>query len=476
VKSDVIRRIARELCAAPHAACYGRIGTTCQSFGTLASWAIDVVNVITGNLDEPGGAMFSSPAANRCNNRPPGALGGRGVRAGASVSRVRALPQWFGEYPVSTLADEILTPGDGQVRAMLSIAGNPVSSVPSAERLEQALSSLEFMVSVDFYVNETTRFANVILPPPPPLERDHYDLALYQLSIRDVAKYSVPVFQKSPGATDEWEILLTLARGLGGMQSLTLGELDDMVFAQLAEMEIPDGGGRFAGLTVDEARTALGDERGPRRLLDLLLRTGPHGDGFGRRPEGLSLRKLEDNPHGIDLGPLEPRIPEVLGTPDAMIDLAPALILGDLPRLQADIERVAPTLVLIGRRQVRSNNSWMHNLYALVKGPKRCTLLMSEADAERAHVESGDRVTLSSSAGAVVVPVEVTKEMMPGVVSLPHGWGHDKEGVLLSIARVRAGANVNVVSDDRAIDAISGNAAFNGLEVQVVPVRRDVGP
>jgi hypothetical protein len=214
----------------------------------------------------------------------------------------------------------------------------------------------------------------------------------------------------------------------------------------------------------------------PPDAFDLMLRTGPHGDGFGRRAGGLSLRKLEESPHGVDLGPLKPRVPQVLGTPDGMIDLAPALILSDLPRLRAEIERPERSVVLIGRRQVRSNNSWMHNVYSLVKGPKRCTLLMSEEDAGRARVESGDHVTLSSSAGSVIVPVEVTSEMMPGVVSLPHGWGHDREGVLLSVARARAGVNVNIVSDDRAVDPVSGNAAFNGLPVRIEPWRGEAGP
>jgi anaerobic selenocysteine-containing dehydrogenase len=464
VDAETIRRLAREFCDAPTAACYGRIGTTCQQFGTLASWAVDVLNIVTGNLDEPGGAMFSTPAANRGNNRPEGARGGRGIRLPDRFSRVRGLPQWFSELPVATLADEILVPGQGQIRAMVTVAGNPVSSTPNVERLDEAFASLDFMVAVDFYVNETTRHAHVILPPPSPLERDHYDLALYQLSIRDVAKYSPAVFETNERPA-EWEILLTLAKGLMGMESASLGDADDWVYAQLAAGEIGESGGRWAGLTVGEAAVALAGERGPRRLLDLLLRTGPYGDGFGRNPDGLTLAKLEASPHGLDLGPLEPQLPDVLRTPDALIDLAPRTVLSDLPRLSAAMTEAPPALTLIGRRQLRSSNSWMHNVYALVKGPPRCTLLMSLTDAARSAVKSGDQVRLSSSAGAVTVTVEVTGDMMPGVVSLPHGWGHDKAGVKLSIARAHAGVNVNVLTDDGAIDAVSGNAAFNGVPV-----------
>jgi len=467
VPADTIRRLAREFSDAPRAACYGRIGTTCQSFGTLASWAIDVLNIVTGNLDEPGGVMFSTPAANRGNNRARNARGGRGIRLPVRSSRVRGLPQWFGEYPVSTLADEILTPGDGQLRAMVTVAGNPVSSAPNVERMDEAFSSLKFMVAVDFYVNETTRHAHVILPPPSALERDHYDLALYQLSIRDVAKYSSAVFEKPADRPDEWEILLTLAKGLMGMGDHGLDQADDLVFAELAAGEIGDDGGRWPGLTVSEAAAALAAERGPRRLLDLLLRTGPHGDGFGRNPQGLSLRKLEALPHGVDLGPLKPGIPSVLRTPDERIDLAPAPILDDLPRLRGALATVPPSLTLIGRRRLRSNNSWMHNIHSLVKGPPRCTLLVSEVDAGARDLRSGDRAWLSSAVGRLAVTVEVSDEMMPGVVSLPHGWGHDRDGVRLSVARRSSGVNVNVLTDDQALDAVSGNAAFNGLAVML---------
>jgi anaerobic selenocysteine-containing dehydrogenase len=465
IAPETIRRLSREFSDAPRAACYGRIGTTCQSFGTIASFAVDALNVVTGNLDEPGGAMFSEPAANRGNNPSSAARPGRGIRLPSAPSRVRGLPDWFGEYPVATLADEILMPGEGRLRAMVTIAGNPVSSVPNTERMEAAFSSLEFMVSVDFYVNETTRFANVILPPPSPLERDHYDLALYQLAIRNVAKYSPRAIPLPPGRPDEWEILLTLAKGLGGTEAVSLDQADDFAFTQLATSEIGQDGGRWPGLTVEEAASALSHEKGPRRLLELLLRTGPYGEGFGRKPDGLTLRTLEEHRHGVDLGPLKPRIPGVLRTRDGNIDLAPERVIDDFPRLAREMAVEARPLSLIGRRHLRSNNSWMHNVHALVKGKPRCTLLVSGVDAARASLTSGDRARLSSASGSVVAVVEVSDEMMPGVVSLPHGWGHDESGVLLSVARREPGVNVNVVSDEHAVDAVSGNAAFNGLPV-----------
>jgi len=461
IAADVIRRIARELCAADSAACYGRIGTTCQEFGTLASWAVDLVNVLSGNLDRPGGAMFAGPAASRgANHQQPG----RAQRFGRWRSRVRDFPEMFGELPVSTLADEILEPGAGQIRAMLTVAGNPVSSAPNVGRLAEAFAAVPFMVAVDFYINETTRFADVILPPPAPLERDTYDVALYHLAIRNVAKYSPPALPKPAGQPDEWEILLTLAKGLMGQAAIDLATVDDFIARALTEREIGDGG-RWEGLTVDESMKASASLNGPRRLLDLMLRVGLHGDGYGRDVGGVSLATLEANPHGVDLGALQSRLPAVLGTADGTIDLAPELIVGDLERLDASLAAEVPSHVLIGRRHLRSNNSWMHNIREMVKGKPRCTLLIHPDDAGALGVASGNRLRVASRVGEVIATVETSDEIMPGVVSLPHGWGHDVEGVELSVAREHAGVNVNVLSDDRAIDTLSGNAAFNGVPV-----------
>ena len=470
ISAGEIQRLAREFCAAESAACYGRLGTTCQEFGTVASWAVDLVNLLSGNLDRGGGAMFTRPAANRGMNRKPDARGGRGVKFGRWKSSVKGLPERFGELPVATLADEILEGrhgeegGKGGLRAMVTIAGNPLLSAPNAGRLERAFATLDFMVSVDFYINETTRHADLILPPPSPLQRDTYDVALYQLAIRNVAKYSVAATQRPDGQADEWEILLTLAKGMMGMADAPLAQADEFVIRQLAEREVGDGG-RWEGLTLDEALEKLSGREGPARLLDLMLRVGPYGDGFGRNPGGLSLAKLEANPHGIDLGALQPQIPDVLRTPDALVDAAPEAILADLPRLERSLETPPPPFLLIGRRHLRSNNSWMHNLEPLVKGKARCTLLLHPDDAAELSVTTGDHVRVTSRAGAVHAPVEVSDEIMRGVVSLPHGWGHDVPGVQMRVAEEHAGVNVNILSDDLAVDAASGNAAFNGVPV-----------
>jgi len=466
IAPDVTRRLTRELCKADKAACYGRIGTTCQRFGSIASWAVDLVNVLSGNLDRAGGAMFTRPAANRGGNRKPGVSGGPGVKLGGRKSRVRGMPYMFGEFPVATLADEILTEGPGQIRGMLTIAGNPLSSAPGVSRMEEAFASLDTLVSVDFYVNETTRYAHLILPPPAPLEKSTYDLALYQLAVRNVAKYSPAAIERSPGQPEEWEILATLAKGMLGMGQLNLKQADDYLLAQLVREEVGDGG-RWPDLTASEAIEKLGPTIGPERVLDLLLRTGPFGDGFGRAPGGLSLSALMAAPHGVDLGALQEELPHALRTPDALIDLAPALLLDEVPRLEAELDVAAAPLRLIGRRHLRSNNSWMHNITTLTKGPRRCTLLVHPADAASAGLSAGDTVRVASDTGTVQAEVEISEEMMPGVISLPHGFGHDVEGARQAVASQQPGANVNRLSDPSFVDSISGNAAFNGLPVRL---------
>jgi anaerobic selenocysteine-containing dehydrogenase len=465
IAADTIRRLTRELCAADKAACYGRIGTTCQAFGTLASWAVDLVNVLAGKLDKPGGAMFSRAAAR--GGAPRSAPGGRGVKLHRWRSRVRGLGEVFGEIPVSTLAEEIETPGEGQIRAVVTVAGNPVVSTPNAELLDRALASLDFMVSIDFYLNETTRRADVILPPTGALEHDTYDLALYRLAVRDVAKYSEPVFDKPEGAQHDWEILATLAAYMLGMGRVEPKAVDDFLIGDLVGKAIPDGSGRFDGLTKEEALAKLGDEPGPHRVLDLMLRTGAYGDGFGHGSGTLSLDVLRENPHGVDLGPLKEQLPMVLETPSAKIELAPELIMNDLERLRSDLAAPAPDLVLIGRRHLRSNNSWCHNLEPLVKGRDRCTLLVNSDDARRLNLDDGGRALVASRVGRVVAPVEITDDMMPGVVSLPHGWGHDVEGVRMSVAKRHAGVNSNILADHDAMDAPSGNAVLNGIPVSI---------
>jgi anaerobic selenocysteine-containing dehydrogenase len=384
----------------------------------------------------------------------------------------------MGELPAVVMAEEIETAGDGQIRALVTIAGNPVVSTPNGSgRLDAALASLEFMVSVDIYVNETTRHADVILPAPDPLEKSHYDLALLQLGLRNVANYSPPVVTP-PDQPAEWEILAKLAlifQGMGAGADASV--VDDMAIRGLIDNAVSDETGRVHGRDPDELLAALESRRGPERLLDFMFRTGPYGDGFGADPDGLTLEVLEKNPHGVDFGPLEPRLPDVLRTPSGMIELAPEPLLDDVVRLEAALaDRRDPSgnghdLVLVGRRQLRSNNSWMHNINVLVKGKPRCTLHVHPDDAARLALAEGELAEVRSRTGAVLVPVEVTDGIMRGVVSIPHGWGHDVEGVQLSVAStVGAGVNSNLVADDTLFDALSGNAVLNGIPVSVAPV------
>jgi anaerobic selenocysteine-containing dehydrogenase len=468
IPAETIRRVAHDLARAPRAAVYARIGTCTQEFGTLASWLVDVLNVLTGNLDREGGAMFTKPAAGAANTSGQTGVG-RGVRFGRRRSRVRGLPEVFGELPVVCLAEEIDTPGDSQVRALITVAGNPVLSTPNGARLERAITSLDFMVSVDIYRNETTRHADVILPAPSLLARGHYDLALYSLAIRNVANYSPPLLELEPGEMHEWEILLRLANIVSGAGAeADPHALDDAVIAQQVDKAVSRAGSNVEGRDPQQLLGMLATRRGPERILDLMLRTGPYGDGFGADPSGLSLAVLEANPHGVDLGPLMPRIPEVLRTPSGKIELAPEPLVADTDRLRSALARKRNgELVLIGRRDLRSNNSWMHNLDILVKGKPRCTMHIHPDDAHRLGLTDGEPARVRSRTGEIEVPVEVTDAVMPGVVSIPHGWGHGAPGMAMKVAAENAGVNSNLVADAELFDPVSGNAVLNGIPVEV---------
>jgi anaerobic selenocysteine-containing dehydrogenase len=383
-----------------------------------------------------------------------------GYTFGRWNSRVRGAPEVLGQVPVSCLAEEIATPGDGQLKALITIAGNPVISAPDAGRLDEALPFLECMISVDNSLNETTRHAHVILPGLAALEQPHYDEMIWSWAARSGGNYSAPVFPRDD-RPHEWEILARLGAWCAGMRGteVDVGALDDGFFAALVEAKGLD----------PAAVMATYDAGGPERLLDLTIRTGPWGDGYGRDPQGLTLESFRAAPHGIDMGPMVPRARDVVSTPSAKIDVAPEYILGDLARLQARLDRPHDGLLLTSRRHLRSNNSWMHNVKVLVKGKDRCTLLIHPEDAEKAGVADGALARVSSEAGALEVPVEISDEMMPGVVSLPHGWGHDKTGTRMATAREHAGVNNNLLAPGRFVDAISGNAAVNGIPVEVVP-------
>jgi len=462
IGAATMRELARTLAATRHAAVYGRIGTCTQQFGTLCSWLIDAINVLTGHLDEEGGSMFPKAAAFSANTRgAPG--GGRGIVSGRYRSRVSGAPEIVGEIPLTCLAEEIDTPGPGQIRALIAIAGNPVLSAPNGARLAAALGQLDFMVSLDIYLNETSRHAHVILPGLSPLEEAHYDVTFTQFSHRNHARYSPPVLARPAGVPEEWESMLriaAIAKGLGA--NADLQALDDEA--------LEDDLKKAVGPAADQVMAALSHLKGAERMLELGLRSGPYGDQFGRKPDGLTLAKIKAAPSGIDLGPMGPRIPEALRTPSGKIELAPQMLVDDLARVAADLAAPAPDLVIIGRRQLRSNNSWMHNLPVLAKGAYRCTALVHPHDAARLGLEDGAAAQVRNGERSIEVQVELSDEMMPGVVSLPHGWGHNLPGAQLAVAAERPGVNLNALLDENLRDPLSGNAVLSGIAIEMKPL------
>lgn len=462
IAAATMRQLARSLANTPRAAIYGRIGTCTQQFGTLCSWLIDVINVLTGHLDEEGGAMFPKAAAFSANTRgAPGS--GRGVVTGRYRSRVSSAAEVSGELPVTCLAEEIDTPGPGQVRALIAIAANPVLSAPNGARLAKALDGLDFMVSLDIYLNETSRHADVILPGLSPLEEAHYDVSFTQFSHRNHARFSAPVLARPQGQPAEWQSMMRIAaivKGLGA--AADVDALDDE--QMLEELE------RTAGPAAPALMAALGGQRGAERMLDLALRSGPYGDQFGKNPDGLTLARLKAAPSGIDLGPMASRIPEALRTPSGKIELAPPMLLDDLARAGADLQAPCPELVIIGRRQLRSNNSWMHNLPVLAKGAYRCTALVHPLDAARHGLADGAMAQVRNGERAIEVQVELSEQMMQGVVSLPHGWGHDLDGTQMRVAAERPGVNLNALLDENLRDPLSGNAVLSGIAITMRPL------
>jgi anaerobic selenocysteine-containing dehydrogenase len=468
VPASAIRSLARDFAKARSAVCYGRMGTCTQEFGAVTTWLIDALNIVTGNLDRPGGSMFTTPAFDLVATAS--VLGQSGA-FGRWKSRVSGLPEFNGELPSATLAEEIETPGEGQVRALITHAGNPVLSLANGTRLARAFEKLDFMVSIDIYRNETTGLANLILPPTFGLEHDHYPLLFHSLAVRNTAKYSLPLLTPAPGQLHDWQILAGIsARVLkrrGGAMGLAAGPM---------------------GMLTDRVR--------PEHILAAALRIGPYGNGIRPFGDGLSLEKLKGMPHGKDLGPLEPRLPERLETKNKRIDLAPEAYVKDVPRLEGRLREfeagkangnsntttngnantninttlkttTKDSLMLIGRRHLRSNNSWMHNAERLVKGRNRCTLLIHPDDAGPLEVRSGDRVRITSRVGSVEAEAEVTDTILQGVVSLPHGWGHDRPGSQLRVASEHAGVSLNDLTDDALVDRLSGCTHLNGIPVKV---------
>ena len=460
IPADTIRRLARELAAAERGALYGRIGLCNQEFGTLASWLVDVINVVTGHFDTPGGMMWGKPVAAPVTWMADTNVTGE-PEFGRWKSRVRGAPEVLGQVPCSCLAEEIATPGTGQLKALITIAGNPVISAPDSAQLEAALPELDCMISIDNYINETTRFAHVILPGPSPLESPHFDELMWGWAIGSAAKWSDQMFATPEGTVPEWEILARLGwYCTGGTdEAYDFQALDDGWFTVLCHLYGRD----------PETTLPLYDHGGPERMIDLQVRMGPWGDRYGEDPDGLTLDKIKAAPHGIDLGPMVPRAEELVGTPSGKIELAPPYILGDIPRLRDALERDPDGYVLVSRRHIRSKNSWMHNVKVLVKGKDRCTLIVHPDDASELGLAEGGRARVASEAGSIEVPVEISDEMMRGVVSLPHGWGHDRPGTQLSVAREHAGVNSNLLAPGHFVDELSGNAAVNGIPVEVAP-------
>ena len=408
------------------------MGVSVQQYGGLCQWLINVLNVVSGNFDRAGGAMFTSPAVDIVGITA--AQGGRG-HFDRYRSRVRNLPEFGGELPVAVLAEEILTPGKGQIRAMLTVAGNPLLSTPNTRQLERAFESLDFMVSVDYFLNETSRHADLILPPCGPLERDHYDVIFNALAVRNVAKYSTALFKPKAGVLQDWQILLELTKRLnrGDLKKRLTNRLTWAVMGWLK----PEG------------------------VLNKMLKSGK---------SGLDLNALKKQPEGIDLGALQPVMPKRLFTRDKRLNLTPDVYLNALAQVASELQQPLTAdgeFLLIGRRHIRSNNSWLHNSKRLVKGKSRCTLMLNPVDAERLGIADGVSVRVRSRVAELEVVAEVTDELMPGVVSIPHGWGHNVPGIRLTQAQEVAGVNTNDLTDDQLLDGLTGNAALNGVPVQL---------
>ena len=464
VAPQTIRELAREIASAPSVATYGRVGAMTQQFGSINMWLMWVLAAVAGSLDRPGGVLFPLPAAAIHNTRGvPGR--GEAFPTGRWRTRVGGHPEVLGELPLAALADEILADGS-PIRALITMASNGARSAPDSGRYEEALRRVELVISVDPYVNETTRHADVILPPPSPLERDHYDAFYEQLHSRNHTRWVDAVMGPPPGAYTEHEILLEITAVLGGFGDMDRGEVDDMLLSALVHDIVEEPGSVLSHMDPQDVLLALGTERGPQRGLDLRLRAGPYGDHFGARPGGLTLAELKRHPHGIDLGPLQPRLPGVLRTPSGRVELAPGPLVADLARVREGLNDDSE-LVIIGRRQTRSMNSMLHNVPALMRGRERCTLLVHPDDAATRGLVDGGRCEISSDRGTIEATVEVSDSIRPGVVSLPHGWGHDGPGLQLSVASKHPGSNLNAITGPGGVDVPSGTAAFSGVKVQV---------
>jgi anaerobic selenocysteine-containing dehydrogenase len=453
IEPVVIENLADELIRTERSAIYGRIGTCTQSFGSLASWMIDVLAILTGNLDRRGGSMWSRPVAPLVDML---ATLPAGMPVVMGKSRVRGVPAVLGQFPASCLAEEIATPGPGQIKGLVTFAANPALSAPDSGKLVEALPMLDCMVSLDNYINETTRHAHVILPSPSLLESAHFDMWSWIFCLTSGGHYSPPVFPVTD-RPDHWRVVARVGAIIGGQPHADIDAMDDGYFRALAT-------GR--GVDPETAIAAL-PNRGPERILDLAIRAGPFGDRFATVADGLTLDSFRDKPHGLIVSPAIAQAHEGFDTSSGKIEIAPALILSDIPRLKQALHANTSSLVLVSRRHLRSLNSWMHNIDKLVTGKDRCTLRMHSVDAVARELTSGELVSLTSASGRINVPLEIDDDIRPGVVSMPHGWGHVDPQTQLTIAKAHAGANTNILSPGTLVDVISGNAVLNGIPVEV---------
>jgi anaerobic selenocysteine-containing dehydrogenase len=460
VSAASLRQLIDDFAAAKRPVLYGRIGLCTQSYGTLASWLVDVINLLQGRLDEEGGAMFARPATGQNESRgQPEPL-----QHGRWHSRARGFPEYMSMLPASCMGEEMECAGEDAVHALITVAGNPVLSVPNGKRIDAAMEGVDFKVALDIYINETTRHADYILPSTTQLEHSNYDFLFSAFAQRNYAHYSPQVFAKEEGALDQFEIFLELLARMNGMQSSDLDAimLDGMVDTVLQSPALE-------GLDKARVLAASAHHEGGERLLDILLRVGPHGDRFDVDSDGLNLDRVKAHPHGLDLGPLQPNVLQYfINTEGGAIRLLHPLLEADIERLRGSLEEAVPELVLIGRRHIRDMNSWLHNLPNYARGANRCTLMMHPQDAASRGIKDGGEVNITSAVGSLRVPVEFHDGLMPGVVSLPHGFGHRYAGTRQSVASSQLpGVSANDLVDDQHLDQPSGTSVVNGVAVEV---------
>ena len=460
--ADLLALVA-DFNAADSPSLYGRIGLCTQAFGTLASWLIDVVNLLQGRLDAEGGAMFARPATGQNENTGEPAE----LMHGRWHSRARGLPEYMSMLPASCMAEELECSGEDAVHALITVAGNPVLSVPNGKRIDAALDNVGFVVALDIYINETTRHADYILPSTTQLEHSNYDFLFSAFAQRNFARYSPRVFKPAPGSLDQYAIFVELLSRMNGLQA---SELNEMLFEGMLETVLKAPA--LEHVDASAVREATAHHHNGERLLDILLRIGPYGDRFGEARDGLTLDKVMASPHGIDLGPLQAGVlPDMLRTKGGRISLLHPLLEADIVRLHDSLSFKVPELVLIGRRHIRDMNSWLHNLSNYARGKNRCTLMINPADARARNLMDGGEAKIGSTVGELIVPVEFNDGLMPGVVSLPHGFGHRYRGTRQSVAAdMLPGVSANDLIDDQALDIPSGTSVVNGVPVSVTAI------